>query len=89
MSTERVVRTNGIDMRVVEAGAGPPVVLCHGFPELSHSWRHQIPAIASAGYRAIAPDQRGYGGTSRPDEVEAYDIHHLTGDLVGLLDAMG
>jgi pimeloyl-ACP methyl ester carboxylesterase len=86
---ERVVRTNGIDMRVVEMGAGPLVVLCHGFPELSHSWRHQLPALARAGYRAVAPDMRGYGGTSRPDEIEAYDILHLTGDVLGLLDALG
>jgi pimeloyl-ACP methyl ester carboxylesterase len=89
MASERIVRTNGIDMRVVEAGTGPPVVLCHGFPELSHSWRHQVPVLAEAGYHAIAPDQRGYGGTSRPAEVEAYDILHLTGDLLGLLDALG
>jgi pimeloyl-ACP methyl ester carboxylesterase len=86
---ERVVRTNGIDMRVVEEGSGPLVVLCHGFPELSYSWRHQFPALVRAGYRVVAPDQRGYGGTSRPAEVEAYDILHLTDDLLGLLDALG
>ncbi|HSR22559.1 MAG TPA: alpha/beta hydrolase [Candidatus Eisenbacteria bacterium] len=87
--TERVVRANGIDMRVVEMGAGPLVVLCHGFPELAHSWRHQLPALARAGYHAVAPDMRGYGGTSRPERVEAYDIVHLTGDVLGLIDAMG
>jgi pimeloyl-ACP methyl ester carboxylesterase len=63
-------------------------VLCHGFPELAYSWRHQIPALADAGFRVIAPDQRGYGETECPAAVEAYDIHHLTGDLVGLLDAL-
>jgi pimeloyl-ACP methyl ester carboxylesterase len=84
----RYVDTNGIRMAVYEEGQGPAVLLCHGFPELAYSWRHQIPAIARAGFHAIAPDQRGYGLTSRPDNIEDYDIHNLTGDLVGLLDAM-
>ncbi len=86
----RMIRTNGIDMAVYEAGPknGFPVVLCHGFPELAYSWRHQLPALAAAGYHAIAPDQRGYGGTSRPEKIEDYDIVHLTDDLAGLLDAM-
>jgi pimeloyl-ACP methyl ester carboxylesterase len=87
--TERVVPVNGIDLRVVEAGAGPLVILCHGFPELSHSWRRQLPALAGAGYRAVAPDMRGYGGSSRPAAVDAYDILHLTGDVLGLMDALG
>jgi pimeloyl-ACP methyl ester carboxylesterase len=82
------VRTNGIRMAVYEAGRGLPVVLCHGWPELAYSWRHQIPALAAAGYRAIAPDQRGYGQTDRPEKVEDYDMTHLTDDLVGLLDAL-
>jgi pimeloyl-ACP methyl ester carboxylesterase len=88
---ERRVATNGIELRVVEAGPddGRPVVLCHGFPELAYSWRHQIPALADAGYRVLAPDQRGYGGSDRPDAIEDYDIHHLTGDLLGLLDDIG
>ena len=81
--------TNGVDLHVAEAGEGPALVLAHGFPELAYSWRHQLPALAAAGYRAIAPDQRGYGRSSRPEAVEAYDIEHLTGDLVGLLDALG
>lgn len=85
----RIIRTNGIDMHLAEAGDGPLVVLCHGFPELSYSWRHQLPALARAGYRAVAPDQRGYGDTSRPDDIEAYDIIHLTDDMLGLLDALG
>ena len=86
-----MVKTNGIDMAVYEAGPkdGVPVVLCHGFPELAYSWRHQLPALAAAGFRAIAPDQRGYGRTSRPEKVEDYHMPHLTGDLVGMLDALG
>ena len=84
----RYVETNGIRMAVYEQGSGVPVVLCHGFPELAYSWRHQIPAIAQAGFHAIAPDQRGYGHTDRPEPIESYDIHHLTGDLIGMLDAM-
>ena len=84
----RFVETNGIRMAFFEQGDGPPVVFCHGFPELAYSWRHQLPAVGNAGFRAIAPDQRGYGRTDRPKEIEAYDIHHLTVDLVGLLDAL-
>ena len=82
---------NGVRLRVVDAGPedGPVVVLAHGFPELAFSWRHQIPALAAAGYRVLAPDQRGYGGSSRPADVTAYDITELTGDLVGLIDAVG
>jgi pimeloyl-ACP methyl ester carboxylesterase len=86
---ERTVHVDGVDLRVVEEGAGPPVILAHGFPELAYSWRHQLPALAAAGYRAVAPDQRGYGGSTRPEEVEAYDILHLTGDLIALLDDLG
>lgn len=86
-----MVRVNGVGLRVLEAGPadGPLVVLTHGFPELAYSWRHQIPALAAAGYHVLAPDQRGYGGSSRPAEVEAYDITALTGDLVGLIDEVG
>ncbi|OBH14472.1 epoxide hydrolase [Mycobacterium sp. E1747] len=78
-------------LRVVEAGdrGAPVVILAHGFPELAYSWRHQIPVLAEAGYHVLAPDQRGYGGSSRPEPIEAYDIHHLTADLVGLLDDVG
>ena len=86
---ERRVATNGIELHVVEAGAGFPVVLAHGFPELSYSWRHQIPVLADAGYHVIAPDQRGYGRSDRPEATEDYDIHHLTDDLLGLLDEAG
>ncbi len=94
MASDRIVERNGIRLRVTEAGVGGPtpgrvVVLAHGFPELAFSWRHQIPALAAAGYHVLAPDQRGYGGSSRPEAVEDYDIHALTADLVALLDDVG
>jgi pimeloyl-ACP methyl ester carboxylesterase len=90
-STERLVDTNGVQLRVIEAGdrGAPVVMLAHGFPELAYSWRHQIPALAEAGYHVLVPDQRGYGGSSRPDAIEAYNIRELTADLVGLLDDVG
>ncbi len=84
----RIVETNGIRMALYEQGQGVPVIMCHGFPELAYAWRHQIPAVAAAGFRAIAPDQRGYGMTDQPQDIASYDIHHLTGDLVGMLDAL-
>jgi microsomal epoxide hydrolase len=77
-----------LTLSVHEAGSGPAVVLCHGFPELAYSWRHQLAALADAGFRAIAPDQRGYGGSDAPEPVEAYDLEQLCGDLVALLDAL-
>lgn len=82
------VVANGIRQHVTEAGSGPAVLLCHGFPELGYSWRHQIRALADAGYRAIAPDMRGYGGTEAPPAVDRYSIFHLVGDMVGLLNAL-
>lgn len=85
----RMVETNGIKLRVAEAGSGPLVVLVHGWPESWYSWRHQIPAIAAAGYRVIAPDMRGYGKSDKPAAVEDYDINHTSADIVGLIDAMG
>jgi pimeloyl-ACP methyl ester carboxylesterase len=87
--TERRVTTPGAELHVVDAGDGPLVVLAHGFPELSYSWRHQVPALADAGLRVLAPDQRGYGRSSRPERVEDYDILALTGDLLALLDDVG
>jgi pimeloyl-ACP methyl ester carboxylesterase len=87
--SERRIGTNGIELHVVEEGEGPLVVLCHGFPELAYSWRHQIPALAAAGYRVLAPDMRGFGRSSVPADVEAYDVISLCGDLAGLLDAEG
>jgi pimeloyl-ACP methyl ester carboxylesterase len=85
----RTVETNGIRMHVAEAGTGPLVILCHGFPESWYSWRHQLSALAEAGFHAVAPDMRGYGQTDRPAEIEAYTLLHLVGDMVGLLDALG
>ncbi|HEX6393922.1 MAG TPA: alpha/beta hydrolase [Acidimicrobiales bacterium] len=83
------VATNGVELRVLEAGQGFPVLMLHGFPELAFSWRHQLPVLAKSGFRAIAPDQRGYGRSSRPDDVSLYDIEHLMADAIGLLDALG
>ncbi|NCF25466.1 MAG: alpha/beta fold hydrolase [Gammaproteobacteria bacterium] len=82
------VETNGIRMAVYEQGEGPPVVLLHGFPELAFSWRYQLPALAAAGFRAIAPDQRGYGRTDVPARVHDYRIEELIADIHGLLDAL-
>src|SRR5215469_14499013 len=87
--THRTIDTNGIRMHIAECGAGPLVLLCHGFPESWYSWRHQLPAMATEGYHAVAPDLRGYGQTDRPESLEAYDIFQLTGDLVGLVNAIG
>src|SRR5438128_690575 len=87
--THRFVGLNGIRMHYVEAGAGPLVVLLHGFPESWYAWRHQLGPLAGAGYRAVAPDMRGYGRTDRPEPLEAYDIFQLTGDIVGLVNALG
>jgi len=86
---ERQVATNDIDLHVSEHGEGPLLVLCHGFPELAFSWRHQIGALTDAGFRVLAPDLRGFGSSSAPPEVEAYDVLTLAGDLCGLLDAYG
>ena len=90
-STERLVDTNGVQLRVTEAGdrGAPAVLLAHGFPDLAYGWRHQISALADAGYHVLAPDQRGYGGSTRPDAVEDYNIVSLSGDLIGLLDDVG
>jgi pimeloyl-ACP methyl ester carboxylesterase len=91
VATDRTIAVNGVELHVVEDGPadGPPVILAHGFPELAYSWRHQIPALAAAGYRVLAPDQRGYGRSSRPEAIADYDIEHLSADLVGLLDDIG
>jgi len=85
----RMIETNGIRLHVAEQGEGPLVILCHGFPECWYSWRHQLPALAKAGFRAVAPDLRGYGRSDRPEEVEKYTILHNIGDIVGLVDALG
>lgn len=83
----RYINTNDIRMALYEQGEGPPIVLLHGFPELAFSWRHQLPALAAAGYRAVAPDLRGYGRTDKPDGVEQYTMQELIADVTGLLDA--
>lgn len=87
-----MISVNGIELEVFEAGKqnkGKPIVLCHGFPETAFSWRFQIPELVKAGYHILAPNQRGYGKSSCPTEITQYDIEHLTGDLVGLLDYYG
>lgn len=86
---EYLVETNGIKLNVLEMGEGPLVLMVHGHPELAYSYRHQIPAIAAAGYRVVAPDQRGYGKSDIPPNIEDYDIFQLTGDMVGLVHALG
>src|SRR5262249_30179383 len=86
--THRFLQANGIRTHAAECGSGPLVLLCHGFPESWYSWRHQLGALAEAGFRAVAPDLRGYAQTDRPEALEAYDIFHLT-DLVGLVNALG
>src|SRR5258708_39724243 len=85
----RTIDTNGIRMHVAELGTGPLVILCHGFPESWYSWRHQLRALAEAGFHAVAPDMRGYGQTDRPEKIEQYTLLHLVGDMVGLLDVLG
>ncbi len=80
----RDLTINGIRLNVTEAGDGPLVILCHGWPELAYSWRHQIPALAADGYRVVAPDMRGYGRSAAPDDIGAFDITQLVGDIVGL-----
>lgn len=84
-----MVQTNGVSLRVTEAGepGAPVVVLCHGFPELAFSWRHQARDLAEAGYHVLVPDQRGYGGSDKPASVDAYDVVELSADVTGLLDS--
>ncbi|MGD9987551.1 alpha/beta fold hydrolase [Pseudonocardia sp.] len=87
-----LIAVNGVELEVFDAGrknAGKAVVLCHGWPDLAYTWRHQVPALVAAGYHVIAPNQRGYGNSSRPAEVTAYDVAQLAGDLVALLDHYG
>lgn len=86
---ETVIQTRTIAMSILDAGQGPLVFFCHGFPETKYAWRHQIDAVAQAGYRAVAPDMRGYGGTDAPERVDQYTVFHAVGDLVALLDALG
>ena len=85
----QTIETNGIRLRVALAGHGPLVILLHGFPESWYSWRHQIPALADAGYRVAAPDMRGYGGSDKPHAIEAYSIKTMCADIGGLIAALG
>jgi pimeloyl-ACP methyl ester carboxylesterase len=85
----QTIDTNGIRLRVALAGQGPLVILIHGFPESWYSWRHQIPALADAGYRVAAPDMRGYGGSDKPLAIEAYAIRNMCADIGGLITALG
>ncbi|MET9295501.1 alpha/beta hydrolase [Streptomyces sp. NPDC003077] len=85
----RFVEVNGIRLHIAEQGQGPLVVLLHGFPECWYSWRHQFAPLVAAGYRVVAPDQRGYARSDRPKDPASYTIHHLTGDLIGLIHALG
>ena len=84
----RQLQSNGIRMHIVECGAGPLVLLCHGFPESWYSWRHQLSALAEAGFHAVAPDMRGYGQSERPEQIDQYTLLHLVGDVIGMLDAL-
>lgn len=89
VSMDRTIRLpTGIEMAVDDVGAGNPAVLIHGWPETRYSWRHQLPALAAAGYRALAIDCRGYGGSTKPDDVDAYGLELVVGDLVALCDAV-
>jgi pimeloyl-ACP methyl ester carboxylesterase len=89
MPSSRTISANGIEIFLLEQGEGPLVVLCHGWPELSYSWRHQIPALAAAGFHVVAPDMRGFGRTSAPSDVTAYSIFDSVGDMVALVAALG
>ena len=89
MPSSRTISANGIEIFLREQGEGPLVLLCHGWPELSYSWRHQIPAIAAAGFRVAAPDMRGFGKTSAPADIGAYSIFDTVGDMVALVEALG
>jgi pimeloyl-ACP methyl ester carboxylesterase len=89
MLTSRTISANDIEIFLLEQGEGPLVLLCHGWPELSYSWRHQIPAIAAAGFRVVAPDMRGFGQTSAPADILAYSLFDTVGDMVALVAALG
>ena len=85
----RMIETNGIRLKVVVEGSGPLLLLLHGFPQCAYLWRHQIDELVAAGYQVAVPDQRGYGGSDKPAEVEAYDLLQLSADAVGIADALG
>ncbi len=87
--SHRFIETNGLRMHLAEQGTGPLLLLCHGFPELWYSWRYQFPTLTQAGYHTVAPDLRGYGQSGQPEDVSAYTLLHLVGDLVGILNVLG
>jgi pimeloyl-ACP methyl ester carboxylesterase len=86
--SHRIIDSNGIRLHIAEQGTGPLVLMCHGFPESWYSWRHQMQALAEAGFHAVAPDMRGYGQSEAPAQVDQYSLFHLVGDMVGILDAL-
>jgi pimeloyl-ACP methyl ester carboxylesterase len=85
----RLLTVNGLRLSVTTQGTGPLVLLCHGFPELAHSWRHQLPALAAAGWRVAVPDMRGYGASDAPAAIDQYSMLHLVGDMVDLVRVLG
>lgn len=87
--TEKFVEANGLRFHCVAAGEGPLVLLLHGFPEFWYSWRHQIPALAAAGFTAVAPDLRGFNDSDKPEGIEAYRMRHIVEDVAGLIRAFG
>src|ERR1700743_164342 len=87
--THRTIEANGIRIHLAEQGNGPLVLFCHGFPESWYSWRHQIKALAEAGFHAVAPDMRGYGLTGKPQDIDQYTLLDLVGDMIGLVNALG
>ena len=87
--TLKTTTANTIHMRYAEAGSGPLVLLCHGWPESWYSWRHQLQAVSAAGFRAVAPDMRGYGGTQSPEPIDQYTLFHLVGDMAELVKVLG
>ena len=89
MITQRRIETNGISLNIAEAGEGPLVLMLHGFPESWYSWRHQFEPLANAGYKAVAPDMRGYGKSDRPSTIGAYNQVEVVNDVIGLITALG
>ena len=87
--TLKTATANNIHMRYAEIGSGPLVVFCHGWPESWYSWRHQLTAVSAAGFRCVAPDMRGYGGTEAPEPVDQYTLQHLVGDMAELAKVLG
>ena len=84
----KVVESNGINIRLAMMGEGPLVIFCHGWPESWYSYRHQLPVVAKAGFKAVAYDVRGYGESDKPHEIEAYSMRNMTNDVIGIIDAL-